>query len=513
MSSKISYLVLLKNAFANVIRGSFSALIAVLLPPFLVRTLPTETFSVWVLILQLTAYINYLDFGVQTAVGRFVAYNNDLENFEERDRIINTSFAILSGSGLLAVLLMLLLSSQLPQIFHNIPSDLQAEAKIALLLVGASLAIGLPFSVFNGIFIGTQRYEIPAVITGAGKLTTAILIIIAAKFSGTIVLMSAAITGVNIISYIVQFLACRKFNKNINYSYKLISKEAAKKVFDYCISLSIWSLGMLLVNGVDITIVSAIDFKAVASYSIAASIIILIVGLQGAIFNALLPVAAIMDAQDKTQQLGQLLVTSTRYGMFILLVTGMPLIFCAKPFLVLWAGKQFAEDGAIILQLLVIANIIRLSCLPYATILLGTAQQNLVILSPLLEGFSNLISSLVFGSIIGAKGVAVGTIIGAIFSFGGHFIYNMPRTKGIVFSQFTFIKDGLLRPLLCVAPFILSMLIINLVNTPTSFKIFLNFGAMIVSLVFIWYFGLLIEEHNRLISIVSQKIRHTKNQK
>jgi hypothetical protein len=43
------------------------------------------------------------------------------------------------------------------------------------------------FSVFNEVFVGIQRYEIPAVITGVGKLTSGILIIIAAKMSNSYV--------------------------------------------------------------------------------------------------------------------------------------------------------------------------------------------------------------------------------------------------------------------------------------------------------------------------------------
>lgn len=509
MSSKISYFVLLKNAFANVIRGSFSALIAVILPPFLVRTLPAETFSVWVLILQLTAYVSYLDFGVQTAVGRFVAYNNDLGNFEERDRIVNTSFVILCGSGLLAMLLMFVLAWQLPQIFYSIPSKLQTEAKTALLLVGSSLAIGLPFSVFNGVFVGIQRYEIPAVITGVGKLTTAILIIIAAKASGSLVLMGAAIAGVNLISYATQFLACKRYNQNIKYSYKLVSKQAGQEVFGYCFSLSVWSFGMLLVSGLDITIVGIFDFKAVAYYSIAASLISLIIGLQSAIFNGLLPMAAVMDAQDNEKQLGQLLITSTRYGMLILLATGIPLILGAKPLLNVWVGKDYAENGTIILQCLVIANIIRLSCLPYATILAGTAQQNLVIISPLLEGFSNLIASLTLGSLMGSVGVAIGTIIGSMISAGGHIMYNMPRTKGILFSTSTFIKDGLLRPLICALPILLVAPFVSYVN-PLSINNILIIISITGTLLLIWHFGFLKNERIKFALIARSTLKQIK---
>jgi GDP-mannose 4,6 dehydratase len=47
-------------------------------------------------------------------------------------------------------------------IFRQMPEPLVGSARLALLLVAISLAIGLPASVFNGIFVGLQRNEIPA---------------------------------------------------------------------------------------------------------------------------------------------------------------------------------------------------------------------------------------------------------------------------------------------------------------------------------------------------------------
>src|SRR5882757_7755369 len=96
-------LVLLKNATANVARGSAAAMVAVILPPFLVRLMSPDSYSAWSLILQLSAYVGYLDFGIQTAVGRFVAHANEKGDPERRDVIVSTSFAALTAAGFLGI--------------------------------------------------------------------------------------------------------------------------------------------------------------------------------------------------------------------------------------------------------------------------------------------------------------------------------------------------------------------------------------------------------------------------
>jgi Na+-driven multidrug efflux pump len=161
---------IIKNVFANVARGTTAALVIILLPPFLTRILLPDAYSAWLLILQLSAYVAFLDFGIQTAVGRFVAHTNELRDFKQRDSIISTSLAILTGSGVLAMLGIIALAWQLPQLFRGMPTELHQEARFSLLLVGGSLAFSLPFSVFSGIFIGIQRYDVPAWIIGISKL-------------------------------------------------------------------------------------------------------------------------------------------------------------------------------------------------------------------------------------------------------------------------------------------------------------------------------------------------------
>ena len=63
----------LKNGLANVVTGAGAAALSVGLPYFFVRALSQQEFVIWVLVLQVAAYVNFLNLGLQTAVGRYVA--------------------------------------------------------------------------------------------------------------------------------------------------------------------------------------------------------------------------------------------------------------------------------------------------------------------------------------------------------------------------------------------------------------------------------------------------------
>ncbi|HEY1214232.1 MAG TPA: oligosaccharide flippase family protein, partial [Bryobacteraceae bacterium] len=104
MTSRREKFLIAKNAIANLVRGGASALVAVLLPSFLTRSMSTEAFGAWSLVLQLSAYVSYLDFGIQTAIARFVAHSSERGEAEHRDRIVSTAMACLASSTCIGLL-------------------------------------------------------------------------------------------------------------------------------------------------------------------------------------------------------------------------------------------------------------------------------------------------------------------------------------------------------------------------------------------------------------------------
>jgi O-antigen/teichoic acid export membrane protein len=494
-------IVLAKNAIANVARGGAASLVAVLLPPFLTRLMSPERYGIWTLVLQLSAYVGYLDFGIQTAVGRFVAHANERGDVEYRDRIVSTSLVALIAAGIAGLVGISVVAELLPSMFRAMPRALVGDARIAVLLVGSSLAVGLPASVFNGIFIGLRRYEVPAVIIGGSRLFSAVVVVLVVRRGGTLAGMGLALAGVNLASYLLQYVTYRRMGPAIRLSVRQVSRETGRELFDCCLSLTIWSFATLLVTGLDIFLVGVLDFHAVAYYAVAATLITFILGLQNAIFGVLIPEAAILAARNKTSELGQILVSSTRFGMVLLLASGLPLLLATRSILSLWVGTSYADKTVAILRVLVAANIVRLSAVPYAMLLIGTGQQRLVTISPIVEGCSNLLVSVVAGVFLGAIGVAIGTLVGSVMGILCNFVYNMPRTTAIAVDLPTYFKDGILRPLGCAAPFLLAFVGTWLFpNLAAALKVQLLLVSVSSTLIALWAFGLTVSQRSRVLS-------------
>lgn len=473
---------------------------ALLLPPFLVRKLSVEAYGTWALVLQVALYFGFVDFGIQTAVARFVAHADELNDPEQRDGIASTALLCLILASALGLFVVGFISWQLPHLFKAMPASLHWDAKIAMLLMGGSFALGLPVSVIHAVFIGQQRNIIPVSIVIGHKFAMAALIIVVVLRQSGMAAMGAAVALANLLSYGASYLAWRTWAPNVRIRLALASKIYAKKISGYSFTLGVWSLAMLMISGLDLSIVGVYDYPASAYYAVAAVLTNFVVLTQNSIFAAILPASAVLNARGDSRRLGVLLVSSTRYGLLILLGMSLPLILLGRFILGVWVGKAYAVHSTLIMQVLVVANVVRLSFLPYATLLLGMGEQRKVILSPLAEGVTNLLASVFGAYLLGAIGVAIGTLIGSFVGVGFNLFYNLPRTSAIVIDRASLMKEGLVRPLVCVVPFVLLLLWQAATRHMLNGIEFLFLGiAFITSGFLFWSYGLLGSERRKLL--------------
>ena len=177
----------IKNALANVVRGSASAVVALVLPHFLTRDLTVAHYSAWVLMLQIAAWSNYLDFGLQTAVARHVAKAMERRDSDFRDRVISTAFLLLVAAGMLALFVALVVVWKLPLLFRSAPPALFGELRGGVLILSVASAAMLPLSTFSGILVGLHRNELPAFAIGGTRILGAMAILCLVHYTHSLV--------------------------------------------------------------------------------------------------------------------------------------------------------------------------------------------------------------------------------------------------------------------------------------------------------------------------------------
>ena len=195
---------------------------------------------------------------------------------------------------------------------------------------------------------------------------------------------------------------------------------------------------MLAITGVDILVVGAFDFDKVGGYGIAAQGITFMIALFGAMVAPIAAVAARRHAERRPDEVGAILIESSRVSATALMVIST-VLFVAAPWVVeLYAGSQYVDTASVVLRILIIGNVIRNLFLPLGLVLVATGDHRKVIAPPFAEAVVNLALSLWWVQVIGANGVAWATCVAATVGVGLHLAFTLRRTAAFTVSARTF---------------------------------------------------------------------------
>jgi O-antigen/teichoic acid export membrane protein len=261
----------------------------------------------------------------------------------------------------------------------------------------------------------------------------------------------------NLAAAATQFLGWRKLvQERVGFSFLVFHSPSAVKLAKYGSVLSIWTLAMLFISGLDIVIVAHYHYGETGFYSIANGAANFMLALVASAFGPLVPAVSSMQSGTTPDRIGNLCIKATRYCVLLLLLLGLPLLFGAFPLLSLWVGKKYAARSASYLEVLVLCNIVRQLAFPYILVVVATGKQHLATIGGIVEATVNVILSVWLVQKIGAIGVAIGTLAGAFVGVAMHLLVSIPLTQPTIhMPRPRLLLQGLLRPLLGVVPSLL----------------------------------------------------------
>ena len=442
-----------RNSILSVSRVFASALIAFILPSYLTHKLPVKIYAAWVLILQVSAYVSYLEFGIQSGISKFVAEYEARNDSDGSSIRASAGLALMMIASATGVLLTLILAWRVPELFTEMPASLFRDVRLSIIFVGISLSFVLLSSVFSSIFFGLQRYAVPIFLSIVNRILFTVVVLAAVALHQSLAVMGALVGAANATTGLLQFEAWRRLARNVRLSLRGLDLAVMKTMFAYCSSLAIWTAGMLCVSGLDVSIVGRYDYGQTAFYAIAVLPTNFMSAIIGAAIAPLMPTASALSVHRSPSQMGALLSRVTRYTSILLLLSGLPLLVGGYWILTVWVGPMYATNAISYLRILVLANILRNMCMPYASMLVATDSQRIAIAGVIAEAAVNVSCSVYLARHIGAIGVAYGTLLGSAISVGAHFVINMHYTKAkFAISRVRLFFGGLVLPCAIAIP-------------------------------------------------------------
>jgi O-antigen/teichoic acid export membrane protein len=473
---------ILRNAASGVAARLVGMIITVFITPFLIRKLGEGTYGLWVLVFSFIGYFGMSDFGLRTAVGRFVALHQAKDEHDEMNRVVVTSLVMLTFTSAIILTITVAGSLWFSNVFGLNPQQI-STARILILLIGGSLALSLPLDVFDGVLVAYQRFDWINTLDIIATVLRAVLTVgLLLAGYGVVALAWTHLALQVAVSAVKIPLACKVFPQ-LQLAARYWSKSMIVKMYGFSSWVFVAFLwGQLVTKSDDLVVGWALNTEAVAVYSIAGRLVQYALLGSAAFSNVLAPIATSLHARSELSEQRRLLLQGTKAALLYAGFVAVVFFVFGRELICFWLGSKFNESAPILFVLTVpmiglIAHSIGLQ------ILFASARLKWAALLYLADAAANFVLSVILVRRWGMIGVAYGTCITTSLTM--FILIPLYICHGLQLSFWKYLRDTYWPSFLAILPVATLFLVIKQLWAPTS----LIALAVLLMVAFLIYFS------------------------
>jgi len=376
---------LARNTALNVVGRTVPLLVAIATVPYVIHHLGPDRYGLLALAGMVVGYFAIFNLGIGPATTKFVAELLGQGETDKLPELVWTAFASQTLFGLVAGILLAMLSPFLVSSVLKIPVELQAQAQWVFLIMAATLPIDFAAGVWSGVLGASQRFDLLNALSVPSSALSYCLPVAALALGYGLPAIVFFLALVRLAALLIQVLLCvwlyPALGAHIRFNRRLVRPLLS---FGGWVAVNS-AVGPILIYFDRILLGAVVSIAAVGLYTplylIATKLWILPTSLAATLFPAFSAGAGRGDHPWIRN-------TMVRSLKFLLLVVGpaaLLLAFFARPLLGLWLGAGFAAEGSLALQIMAAAALITsLSFVPY-DLLLGLGRPDIPAKFHLLE--------------------------------------------------------------------------------------------------------------------------------
>lgn len=403
------------NIVSNWMIFVLNAAISLALTPFVLNHIGKEQYGIWALINSFIGYYGMLDFGIRGGINQYLTRYYAVQDYTKASECLSTGIASLSLVGIVLLVISLILSYILAEVF-SIPYEFKNETFWCVLIVGSTSAIQCFFIGFSAVFTAKQRFDLANYIGCATRIILVVCIYLTLSSGNGLIGLSIATCGTNIFDYAIRFVVSRKISPEIEISFNNIAYSTLKDITGFGIWNFLISVSAHVYQHMQTLIVGVLmEISAVTHFALSVALISQIREILSPIGHVLYPVAAEMHSKKELDQLAKLYKSGSRILTSVSLSLAVVASFWAEDFFRLWIGEQYISGQefpsvAVLFQILLINLILTNSCSIAWHIMIASNKIEKMAKVAITETTFNLIFTTIFGYLYGLYGVAGSSI-------------------------------------------------------------------------------------------------------
>lgn len=456
----------LRNIFSQWMLYLLNALMLLGITPLLVHRLGADAFGLWALGGNFVAWLMLLDFGMNDAAIRYGALLIRDKRMHEYNNLFNTSLCLFLMIGLVAETACVLIGALVPQsIFSS--ALMRGDFLLFTGLLGGALCFSFWAQPFSSILQAHQRFDranqvkaMSVVLRMAGYAWVAM------NDYGVIGLAAVTCLG-GLVSLLGLMLISRsQFAWHIDFS-------SIRRVWIWKLMGFGWLILVVTVSDMvrfqtdNIILATYASLSVVTLFSIGATIPIVFRDVVGSIVGLLLPA---FSRKTLGEGFPERFLSVTKVFTIVVWSLAALAIALGKHFIILWMGNDFVRVAPVLYVMMIGFVVASAQSMTFSLIYGLSAHGSLAVLS-VLDAGANIMLSLWLVRDYGAFGVAVGTALPLVLSYG--FIFPVLAYRVIGCSLHAYVWKAIAYPMLCGTILALSGLWLMNICNPHNWGMFL----------------------------------------
>jgi O-antigen/teichoic acid export membrane protein len=486
----------IRNVLANWAGYVVTAVLTFFLSPVVVHYLGSSGYGVWTLLVTLTAYLGLLDFGVRSAVTRYVARCHSQADHATSTRIVSTALVLFAGTAGFTLFASVLLGLIAPRVF-SVPVEYGESTVIVTALVGASTGVALVNGVFGGVIVGLQRFDLICVLDVGTALLRASLVLGVIVAGGGL----AELAGVQLVSSIAGCLLTAWVSLRTYPQLRLrpeLSRPHLRLIFSYGGYAFAAHLSAAVISRSGVIIIGVfLPMTAVTVFAIASGLVDYARALAGGVRTTLPPLASAMEARGQRQELQELMLGSARYCTMLLLPVATIFALRGSSFIGLWMGAEYGGPSGDVLAILALRLVFLGATGAVANVMLGAGRQRTVAGIFAAEAMVTVTAVLLLVRPFGVTGVAWGITVPGVAA--GVLLWPWYAYHWFDVRIQQYIISSWVLPVAAGAPFIAATWLVERLWPAPSLLVFCTQVAMLMPLALLgfWHVSLSDRERHR----------------
>jgi O-antigen/teichoic acid export membrane protein len=385
---------------------------AFVLMPFIIRTLGTDKYGIWILISSVTGYLTLLMMGAPMTSLRYLAEAIALKDNKSLNEYVASFFGMYLAVGAASLLIGAGLYFSLPSLFA-IPPELLYQTKVAFILVVFSTAAGFNMQLPYSIFYAHHEFVLANLILACSTALKLALTFVLLSWSPSIVTVAGIQLGMLLFEYLCARTLIRKKYPEIRFGIKDFKWARLKEIFAFNLFVMFLNIGGQLSYQTDSLVIGGfIGVGLIAPFTVASSLTLYFMEFLLGIAAVVMPMATKLQAESNMEKLREVFLRWSRIALALTVVGCAYLMFFGPRFLAWWVGRAFEGSAGEVLQILVLSYLLFLPVRAVAQpILTGLGLVAKPALAFLIAGAVNLGLSIALAIPYGLVGVAIGTAI------------------------------------------------------------------------------------------------------